>query len=266
MVQLNKNYKKCDFCGKRHIDIVMANVLKIMIAEEQISDSASIRQLGTPLITPAINLDKLPYLSEKTLVIITNHCNKGTSQKILEEVPEIKAIIKGNTKQIVGKLDESTQKNNYELLAGCDIRCDIQDTDIEPIILYKNQTKIHIEYPKKESPKIKELSQTLDKYENPTVLDAMCGPGTLGIYSLIKNADKVIFNDINNDSLNSLKVNLKINQISPEKYEIYNENLLDLVETIDFPIDIGIIDAFPGVNIDDYVKALEKICDDVVII
>ncbi|MBE6485404.1 MAG: methyltransferase [Methanosphaera stadtmanae] len=264
--KLDKNYGLCEVCKKRHIDIVMAHVLKIMIEEKQISDSASIRKVGVPLITPAIHLNYLPYLSRKTLVVITKFCDKQTANRIIKEIPEIKAIIKGDTDITIGKLDENKSINFYELLAGCDIRCDIQNSDFGPILIYKNQSKLHIEYPKKESPKIKQLSEILDKYEKPTVLDAMCGPGTLGIYALKKNAKKVVFNDIYNEALDSLKINLKVNSINETDYEIFNENLLNLPNLIEYKFDIGIIDSFPNIDTSNYLKNLKKICNEVVII
>lgn len=264
--KLDKNYGLCEFCGKRHIDIVMAHVLKIMIEEKQISDSASLRKMGVPLITPAIHLSQLPYLSKKSLVIITTFCDKHTADRIIDEVPEIKAIIKGDTDITAGKINENKPVTFYELLSGCDIRCDIQNTDFGPILIYKNQSKLHIEYPKEESPKIKQLSEILDKYEKPVVLDAMCGPGTLGIYALKKNAKKVVFNDIYVEALESLKTNLKVNSIDEKNYEIFNENLIDLPTVFDYTFDVGIIDAFPGIDTSEYVEILKKICNEVVII
>lgn len=264
--KINKNYLKCETCGKRHMDIVMAHVLKVMIDENQISPSASIRHVGVPLITPAIFLDKLPYLSEKSLVIITTFCDNETAIKIIEEVPEIKAIIKGDTKITIGKLNENESVTNYELLGGCDIRCDIQYTDLGPILIYKNQSKVHIEYPKEKSPKIQQLSEVLDKYDNPTVLDAMCGPGTLGIYALMKNAKKVVFNDIYDEAVESLKINLEINQINENAYEILNENLLNLQDVLDEKFDIGIIDTFPDNDTSVYMEYLKDLCDDIIII
>ncbi|MEE3323928.1 MAG: methyltransferase [Methanosphaera sp.] len=264
--KLDKNYGLCESCGKRHIDIVMAHVLKIMIDNKQISDSASIRKVGVPLITPAINLDFLPYLSKKSLVIITRFCDKQTADIILEKVPEIKAIIKGDTDITIGKLNENNSVMIYELLCGCDIRCDIQNTDLGPILIYKNQSLLHIEYPKEESPKIKQLSEILDKYENPVVLDAMCGPGTLGIYALMKNAKKVVFNDIYIEALESLKINLEVNEINKDKYEIFNKNILNLPSVVEEKFDIGIVDAFPKVDTTHYVDILKNICKEVVII
>ena len=244
----------------------MAHILKIMIEEKQISSSASIRKVETPLITPAISLDRLPYLTYKSLVLITTTCDEKTAEKITEEIPEVKAVIKGNTDETVGKLTENSQTNSYEVLSGCDIRCDIQYTDTEPIILYKKQSKIHIEYPKVESPKINQLKEVLEKYENPKVLDAMCGPGTLGIYAKLKNAKFVHFNDIYPESIDALKTNLKINQIPRESYEITNENLLELPDIRDTHFDIGIVDAFPNVETSGYVESLNKICDEIIII
>ena len=264
--KLDKKYGLCENCGKRHIDIVMAHVLKIMIDEKQISDSASLRKVGVPLITPAIHLSHLPYLSKKSLVIITTFCDKDAADRIIDEVPEIKAIIKGDTDITAGKINENKPVAFYELLSGCDVRCDIQNTDLGPILIYKNQAKLHIEYPKKESPKIRQLSEVLDKYEKPLVLDAMCGPGTLGIYALMKNAKKVVFNDIYEEALESLKINLKVNSIDENNYEVFNENLLNLPNVMDYKFDIGIIDAFPGIDTSVYVEILEKICDEVVII
>lgn len=264
--KLDRNYGLCEICGKRHIDIVMAHVLKIMIEEKQISDSASIRKVGVPLITPAIYLCSLPYLSEKTLVIVTTFCDKHTADRIIDEVPEIKAIVKGDTDIAAGKINENEPITFYELLSGCDIRCDIQNTDLGPILIHKNQSKLHIEYPKEESPKIKQLSKILDKYDEPLVLDAMCGPGTLGIYALMKNAKKVVFNDIYAEALESLKINLKVNYIDEKNYEILNENLLNLPNVIDYKFDIGIIDAFPGIDTSGYVNILKEICEEVVII
>lgn len=264
--KIDKNLNKCAKCGKRHIDMVMAHILKIMIDEKQISNSASIRKTGTPLITPAISLETLPYLSEKSLVIITSNSDKNTAQKIIKEVPEVKAVIQGDINQTVGQINENTKINSYELLTGCDIRCDVQYANEKAILIYKNQSKLHIEYPKVESPKIKELTHILEKYDQPTVLDAMCGPGTLGIYAIQKNAKKVVFNDIYSESIEALKLNLEINEISPEIYEIYNENLLKLQDILENHFDIGIIDAFPNEDTKQYQESLKKICDEVIII
>lgn len=264
--KINAHYGLCPNCKKRNIDYVMAHILRILIDNNLQNDSASIRKTGTPLITPGVYLEKQPYLSENTLIILIDNIDKNTAQIILDEVPEVKGVLRGNINNTVGQITERDEVYNYELLAGCDVRCDVQDTDAEKIIIYKQQSKIHIEYPKIQSPKILEVKDVLDKYDNPRVIDAMCGPGTLGIYALKKNAKKVIFNDIYKDAIDNLKVNLELNQINPSQYEICNKSLDDLVNVVDAKYDIGLIDAFPNVDTTDYEGKLKNICEEVIII
>ena len=264
--EIDKNYKLCPKCNKRHIDYVMAHILKILIDNNFSNTSSSIRKVGTPLITPAIYLERLPYLSDESLTIIIKDIDEKTAKIIKEEVPEVKAVIKGDVNQTIGQLTEKDNVHNYQLMAGCDIRCDIQQTPTGPLTIYKQQSNIHIEYPKPKSPKIEDLDYMLKKYENPTVIDAMCGVGTLGIYALTKNAKKVIFNDINPNAIDNLKTNLEINDIKENCYEIYNENILDLIELLDETYDIVILDAFPNIDTTDYEEKLKKIAKELILI
>lgn len=263
---VNSNYNKCSTCGKRHIDVVMSHILKIMIENKQLTSTSSIRKVGTPLITPALNLKRSPYMNNNSLVLLTPNTDKKTAKQIYNEVPEVKGVIKGDINNTVGQLNESTDVHQYTLLSGCDIRCDVQNTPYGEIVLYKPQSLVHIEYPKEQSPKIVYLDKILEKYDNPTVIDAMSGSGTLGIYSLMKNAKKVLFNDIYEPAIDTTKLNLKINNISENNYEIINKNIHDLPKKINEKYDIGIIDAFPGINIDEYKKSLEKICSEIIVI
>ena len=264
--KINSEYGLCPNCNKRNIDYVMAHILKILMENNLQNDSSSIRKVGTPLITPGLYLEKQPYLSRDTLIILIDDIDKQTAQLIRDNVPEVKAVLKGNIKDTVGQITEEAEVHNYELLAGCDLRVDIQDSDAGKIILYKQQSKIHIEYPKKQSPKILDVKEVMERYDNPTVIDAMCGVGTLGIYALKKNAKKVVFNDVYSEPIDNLRCNLKINQIKSESYEIYNKSLDDLVDSLDEGFDIGLIDSFPGVDTKRYEEKLKRICKEVIII
>lgn len=95
-----------------------------------------------------------------------------------------------------------------------------------------------------------------------TALDGMCGLGALGIYLLKYGFEKVIFNDINPEMIDALMHNLEINGIS-DGYEIINEAFEDL-DVGD--VDLCVIDAFPGVDIEEITEKAEKIADNVVII
>ncbi|WP_455645068.1 50S ribosomal protein L11 methyltransferase [Methanosphaera sp.] len=264
--EFNDKSYKCPSCGKRHIDFVMAHILKFMISNDFLSQNSSIRKVGTPLITPAIPMEKSPFLSENSLVLIINDIDKKTANEIYENVPEVKAVIKGDINKTVGQKDDMSEIYHYDLLAGCDVRCDIQPTDLGNICIFKKQSEIHIEYPKVKSQKIIDIDEVLDKYDNPTVIDAMCGPGTLGIYAIMKNARKVLFNDIYQSAIDATKVNLDVNQISSNKYVVVNKSIQDLVKSLNEKYDVGFIDAFPGMETDELEQSLKKICDEVIII
>lgn len=266
ITKVDQNFKRCPICNKRHIDYVMAHVLKIMIENEYLSSNSSIRKVGTPLITPAIFLKSSPYLPANSLVLIIKDIDENTATAIYESVPEIKGIIKGDINKTVGQVTDKSMIHNYELLAGCDVRCDIQQTPTGNICLLKPQSKIHIEYPKEQSPKIMDVDTILDKYDKPTVLDALCGAGTLGIYALTKNAQKVHFNDVYDVAVDTTHTNLKLNNIPSSRYTISNENINQLVDTIDEKFDVGLIDAFPNVDIQEFKSSLKKVCKDVYVI
>ncbi len=264
---LDSSYAKCPRCGRRSLDIVLSHVIKILINQGLVKESlASLRKIGIPLITPGLYLEDTPMLSDNTLVLILEDIDVKSAEIIVNEVDEVKGIIKGNFKSTIGQLDSNSEIAEYELLAGCDIRADIPNTENIKLAIYKQQSKLHIEFPRKNQGKINQVQEILNKYENPRVIDGMCGPGTLGIYGLKSNASFVLFNDIYKEAVETTEFNLKINQIPEDKYSIYNEDLNDLVDLIDEEYDIGIIDAFPGVNIDSFRENLLKICKEVIFV
>ncbi len=264
---LDSDYAKCPQCGRRSLDIVLSHVIKILINQGLVKESlASLRKVGIPLITPGLYLEETPMLSDNTLVLILEDIDEAVAEIIVDEVHEVKGVIRGNPKLTIGQLDSNSEIEEYELLAGCDVRVDILNTSVADIVIYKQQSKLHIEFPRKNQGKINQIQEILNKYENPRVIDGMCGPGTLGIYGLKSNASFVLFNDIYKEAVETTEFNLKINQIPEDKYSIYNEDLNDLVNLIDEKYDIGIIDAFPGVNIDSFRENLLKICKEVIFV
>ncbi len=275
--ELDENYGICT-CGKRHLDLVIAHALKIMIEYGCRSPDATLRHCCNPLITPAFPTKTIPYPSVNSVVILTDKINLETAQKIVGEVPEIKGVIKGDIKEIVGLKDTNSPPNIYELLAGCDMRCDIVSTSNGPLCIYRNQSKIHVEISKPVSPKIQILEKYLDKYENPTVMDCTCGPGTLGIASLKYGAKKVVFNDIWPPSIDNTMLNLEVNGFKTESlnsqgivgigdnFEIYCEDIIKLKDHINEKFDLCVIDTFPGVDTKFFVDAVKDLCREVVII
>jgi hypothetical protein len=272
------DFKRCS-CGKRHLDVVMAHILKIMIDESIIDKDSSLRNVCVPLITPAYPLDSVPYLYKNSMVILSGEMDKKCALRIVNEIPEVKGVLKGDLKDTVGVKDGNTRPNTYELMAGCDLRCDIIYTPWDIICLYKYQGQIHIELPQPLPPKIKILKDILDEYDRPSVLDCTCGPGTLGIAVLLSGATRVVFNDMWYPACKATVMNLEINGFSVnctgnndgliafgDNFEVFCMDLKDLIPVLKDKFDLCLIDVFPGVETDAFVEAVKDICNEVVII
>jgi release factor glutamine methyltransferase len=80
----------------------------------------------------------------------------------------------------------------------------------------------------KETIKDCKLQITDCKLKEPRFLDIFAGSGCIGIAILknIKNS-KVDFVDIDNDAIEQIKINLKLNKISPKRYKIYRSNMFE---------------------------------------
>lgn len=276
--EIDNTFGSCN-CGKRHLDIVIAHVLKIMIDEGVKDEKSTLRSACTPLITPAYPINFIPYLPANSLVILSNEVNKKCAQRITEEVPEVKGILKGDLKETAGIKDSHFDPNVYELLTGCDIRCDIVQTPYGAICIHKYQGKVHIEFPKVKSEKIEILRKVLEKYDAPSVLDCTCGPGTLGIACLKAGARRVVFNDLWFPAVTMTAINIETNGFpvdfwnpkrnvvaEGENFKAYSLDIRELEEVLDEKFDICIVDAFPDVDTTEFVEAASKLGREVVLI
>jgi hypothetical protein len=276
--ELDNSFGSCT-CGKRHLDIVMSHVLKVMINEGIKDRKANLRNACVPLVTPGYPINSIPYLPENSLVILSPEMDKKCAEKIVREVKEVKGVLKGEIRKTVGIKDSNSDPLKYELLAGCDLRCDIIQSPGGTLGIYKYQHEIHIEFPKIESPKIELLKEALKDLDKPSVLDCTCGPGTLGIACLKAGAQKVIFNDIWKPAIETTLVNLEANGFpvkflgskgkliaSGDKFDVYSMDIRELADCLDEEFDICIIDAFPGVDTKEFVEAASKLGKKVVVI
>ncbi|MDP3065243.1 MAG: 50S ribosomal protein L11 methyltransferase [Methanobacteriaceae archaeon] len=275
---INSQWGRCK-CGRRHLDAVMAHILKIMIDEGLRDKQANLRKVGTPLITPAYPLKGAPYLSEDSLVFLTDELNDKCALRIYKEVPEVKGILKGDLKDTVGMKDSTSTPHTYQLLAGCDMRCDVVQTPSGALCIYKNQSQVHLEFPKPFSTKITAVYNVLKKYKSPRVLDCTCGPGTLGIAALKAGSRKVVFNDIWYPAAWTTALNLEVNGFptnltrkkegliaSGENFEVYCADIKELTSILNEKFEICLVDPFPGVDFKEAVKSVEKLADELIII
>ena len=263
--KLNKDYMRC-VCGKRPLDIVMSHILKIMIEEGIVSKKATLRR-NSPVPLQNFYYSNLnpQFISPKSLILLHSDFNKKTSQRLINEVPEVECVLKGNPQITVGQITKDSPINHFEILEGDDTQINVMRTLLsDKIILKKHQSKHHIEVATTTEEKLIRLHNFCENnsIEKTTAVDGMCGLGALGIYLLKYGFKKVIFNDVNPEMIGALKENLEINNID-EGYEISNLAFEDIECE---KVELCIIDAFPGVDTGDLIKKAEKIANNVFII
>ncbi len=263
--EMTGDYMKCS-CGKRPIDIVMSHILKIMIEEKIVSEKATLRR-NSPVPLSEFYYSSLnpQFINEKSLILLHPDFTKEIASKLIEEVPEVKGVLKGSPQDTVGQLNKNTEINHFELLEGCDIQSNVMRTLInEKIIINKEQSKHHIEVAPTTESKLVKLHNYLknNNIKKGIAVDAMCGSGVIGTYLLKYGFDKVIFNDIYPEAIENLKDTLEVNNIK-EGYEIHNEAFEDLEIN---HVDLCIVDAFPKDDASQIIEKAEKIADNVLII
>ena len=262
---LNNDYMRCE-CGKRPLDIVMSHILKIMIEEGIVPEKATLRR-NSPVPLSEFYYGDLnhQFIGENTLILLHPNFTPEVAKILINEISEVKCVLKGSPQSIVGQLNKDSDISHFEILEGDDKQTNIMRTLLgEKIVLVKNQSKHHIQVAMTTEDKLTRLHNYLvnNNVKKGIAIDGMCGLGALGIYLIKFGFKKVIFNDINPEMIEALKENLKYNDIS-KGYEISNNAFEDL--EID-KVDLCVIDAFPNADIEDISKKAEKIADNVVII
>lgn len=259
------DYMRCE-CGKRPLDVVMSHILKIMIESEIVGEKATLRR-NSPVPLSGFYFSSLnpQFIQENALILLHEDFTPEVASRLIGEVPEVKCVLKGSPRNVVGQLDRDSSISHFEILEGDDEQINVMRTLIgDKIVLVKNQSRHHIEVAMTTEEKLLRLHNYIDNnnVKKGTAIDAMCGLGALGIYMLKYDFEKVIFNDVNPEMIEALKNNLKINGIE-DGFEIYNGAFEDLDVG---HVDLCVIDAFPGVDIDQITKKAEEIADNVVII
>ncbi|MDH7593764.1 MAG: hypothetical protein QHG99_05335 [Methanomicrobiales archaeon] len=183
-------------CGRRFLDVVCAHVYLIMVEEGDLLLNDPLRRIGSPMIHPGFAMESAPFLPEKSLVLLSPLVSRESAERIIKEVPEARGVVRSGD-FIPGELDANLTREprTYELLAGCDVRADIFFTQTSPIVLYKEQSKIHIEFPRGYDPKIIAVGVRVRRHNPRVFVDACCGAGTLGILAGMIGTPHVVLND-----------------------------------------------------------------------
>jgi len=183
-------------CGKRFIDEVFAHMYVIMREEGDLKPTDPLIAVGSPLLHPGFVMDKPPFLPEKSLVLMSGRVSKRTALRIVKDVREVRGVVKtGNFIPGLANHNLQTLPEVYELLAGCDVRADVYPGPVGPLVVYKQQSLIHVEFPRSGYPKIQSIAKHVGYPPVPLFVDACSGAGTLGLTAACIGVPHVILND-----------------------------------------------------------------------
>jgi hypothetical protein len=115
---------------------------------------------------------------------------------MVDEIPEIRGVVRSGD-FIPGVVDPALKMppRSYEILAGCDVRANVFPTKMGPVVIYQQQSTIHIEFPRGYNPKINSVEDRIARIRPEWFVDACCGAGTLGITGARLGVSHVILND-----------------------------------------------------------------------
>ncbi len=183
-------------CGKRYIDEVFAHLYVIMVETGDLKTTDPLIDVGSPLIHPGFVLDRPPFLPAKSLVLLSSHVTKKTAVRMVNEVPEIRGVVRiGDFVPGIASPDLDRVPKVYTLLAGCDVRADIFPLRTGPLVMYKQQSLVHIEFPRAGYPKIRAVEQHIGNPPTGFFVDACSGVGTLGLAAASLGVPHVVMND-----------------------------------------------------------------------
>jgi 16S rRNA G966 N2-methylase RsmD len=198
----------CTKCGRRPLDAVMAHILAISVRRRE-RPALSLREVGTPLLSPGIPTYTPPHIGCHNLLLMTNQrLVADASDRIFEEVPEVTGVIFGDLTKVIGLAHQNAQPHTCRVLAGCDMRADLITSAYGELLIYKSQSKIHIEH--NNAVKMAKLGSL--PVAGRVVLDALAGPGSLGLMSVLMGAQKVILNDAWLPAVKNAYLNLQVNR------------------------------------------------------
>lgn len=296
-MDLDKDEGRCPVCSKRHLDIVMAQVLDILIKNGFKDARAGLKDVGTPLIKFGVTMVEPPRLSSKDVVMVLDRVDHDMAQQIIDNVPEVKGVLKrsGRPTDSVGILDTITAPHVYELMAGCDMRADLVSSLLGDLCLYRNQGECHVEFWRNNSVKIKTMEKLFleGMLECRTVVDGFASVGTLGLLAAMGGAKRVILNDAWLPAVRNMLINLEMNKemlgievssiadlkmlpgIGDEpvlvaratgavEIEVYHGDFRKLDKVVS-NCDVCIIDTFPGIDAEKFAGRWREITAEKVI-
>jgi len=223
---LDLSYNLPCSCGKRFIDEVFAHMYVIMVEQGDLKKTDPLIAVGTPLVHPGYAMDRPPFLPEKSLVLLSPRITKPTAEILIRDVPELRGVVRSDhfTPGIADP-DLNSVPKVYDLLAGCDVRADVFPLWTGPLVIYKQQSLIHIEFPGGNDLKIRAVEKRVGKPPVPNFIDACSGAGTLGMTAACMGVPHVVMNDAWYASAFWSAFNLEVNRdyLKLRKIKIYEQ-------------------------------------------
>ncbi|WP_062399591.1 hypothetical protein [Methanogenium cariaci] len=157
-----------------------------------------------------------PHHGEASLVFLSRPVTQNAADRIVANVPEVKGGVVHDTGKVPGiaETDPEPEYHVNTLLAGCDVRANIFETEEAPVTVFMQQSCAHIEYPRGFDPKLVATATEVIQHEPSVFVDAACGVGgTLGIVAAQYDIPpRVIMNDAWGYAAYWTAVNLNINR------------------------------------------------------
>ena len=152
-------YGKPCSCGKRFIDEVFAHMYVIMQEEGDLAPRDPLIAVGSPLIHPGMAMDRPPFLRPNPCCC----CQEGFGRKrpggSLSRSPKSGALSKAQTiSRGLSHLILMSLRGSTRSLPVCDVRADIYPLATGPLVVYKQQSLIHVEFPRAGYPKLRSVA------------------------------------------------------------------------------------------------------------
>jgi hypothetical protein len=146
---LDRDLKRRSACGRAPLD------LEVLVDFGLRDRSDTLRSVGSPMVETGYPMAYPPRLGRDELIISGRGLSRPAAKEITKSVPEVKGVIQGDG--LPGMIDPGRGENDPELLAGCDLRCDVVQSIFGDLVIYKNQSKVHIEFSRQDAPKMRIL-------------------------------------------------------------------------------------------------------------
>lgn len=209
-LDLPEGIDRCNSCGRAPLDAVMLDALNILVEMGLRDKEDCLRSVGSPLIAVGYRIAYPPRLGPKSIIITGERLSKDAAEVILSRIPEVKGLIQSGG--VPGVVDSEIGPREWSLLSGCDMRGDVVQSLFGELVIYRSQSKVHIEFPKAGSPKMKILESLYFNGKVTDVVDGLCGPGTLGLMCVLAGARRVVLNDIWLPAVENVMLNLVANK------------------------------------------------------